>query len=108
MTTTKTKTINWPGASGKEYKYWIHSMNTSFDSKAGNYIFAKQTSPGKWRPVYIGQTGDLSERFDHHHKMECARRNGATHVHAHTNPNEANRLAEETDLVRKWGPVCND
>ncbi|MCA8899725.1 MAG: GIY-YIG nuclease family protein [Hyphomonas sp.] len=101
-------TIDWEGASGKKYRYEIHPMSASFVAKAGNYVFAKETNPGYWAPVYIGQTENLSERFDSHHKIDAARRNGATHIHAHLNPYKSDRLDEETDLVRRWNPPCND
>ena len=71
MTTTQAPTITWTGESGSNYKYWICPMGTFFKEAPGNYIFAKETSPGRWTPIYIGQTGDLSERFDNHHKMPC-------------------------------------
>lgn len=101
-------TILWEGESGRKYKYWIYPLPPNFDAKPGNYIFAKETRPGYWAPIYIGQTSDLSERFEDHHAMPCAKRNGATHIHAHTTEGgESARLAEETDLVRKWSPVCN-
>ena len=106
-TTTKTKTINWTGQSGQQYKYWIHPIGTNFKSEGGNYIFAKEISPNRWQPVYIGQTSDLSERFDNHHKEHCIKSNGATHIHVHTNASETSRLAEERDLIQKWDPVCN-
>ena len=111
MTTiTETKTIDWPGKSGKTYRYWIHPLPPNFKAAAGNYIFAKETSPGngKWLPIYIGETKDLSERFDDHHKMGCIKRNGAMHIHAHTNDNEQARLDEEADLIANWNPPCND
>ncbi len=102
-----TPTIDWAGKSGKTYRYWIHPISTSFKAVAGNYIFAKETQPGYWKPIYIGQTGDLSERFDNHHAMPCIKRNGATHIHAHTQSDKQTRLDEETDLVAKLNPSCN-
>ncbi|WP_324034652.1 hypothetical protein [Aeromonas caviae] len=102
------KTILWPGKSGEQYKYWIHPIGTEFKDISGNYIFAKETSPGKWWPVYIGQTNSLSTRLAHHEKEACAKSNGATHIHAHTSGNEATRLAEEKDLIVNWKPVCNE
>lgn len=102
------KTILWPGKSGEKYKYWIHLIGTEFKDISGNYIFAKETSPGKWWPVYIGQTNSLSTRLSHHEKEACAKNNGATHIHAHTSGNEATRLAEEKDLIVNWTPVCNE
>lgn len=104
---TDEATINWVGQSGKDYKHWIFPLSASFKPVGGNYIFAKETQPGYWSPVYIGQTSDLSERFDNHHAMVCAKRNGATHIHAYSNDNEKQRLAEEMDLIGHWNPTCN-
>ena len=101
-------TIMWPGKSGKEYKYWIYPIGASFKDAPGNYIFAKESKPGHWLPVYIGQTNSLSTRLANHEKESCAKRNGATHIHAHLNEREADRLAEEKDLILRWKPPCNE
>jgi hypothetical protein len=101
------RTIEWPGESGTSYKYWIHPIGTSFKESSGNYMFAKEVTLGRWAPVYIGQTDDLSTRLSNHPKELCAKRNGATHVHAHLNGTEADRLVEEKDLIAKWQPPCN-
>jgi hypothetical protein len=100
-------TINWAGQSGKAYVHWIYPLGTVFDPVAGNYVFAKEVTPNHWSPVYIGQTSDLSVRFDNHHALQCAKRNGATHVHVHRNDNEKQRLGEEMDLIHHWSPSCN-
>jgi hypothetical protein len=100
-------TIEWPGESGKTYRYFIAPMGTPLKAEGGNYIFSKETKPGTWTPIYIGQTGDLNIRFDNHHKADCIRNAGATHIHQHLSGDEKSRLAEETDLVRKWKPPCN-
>jgi len=104
---TDQETIIWVGASGKKYKYWIYAIGTEFSAVAANYIFAKETSTGKYSPIYIGQTGDLSERFDSHHKMSCIKSYGATHIHSHTNVNEQDRLDEEADLISNYNTPCN-
>jgi predicted GIY-YIG superfamily endonuclease len=102
-------TITWPGKSGKQHQYWIHPIGTIFKEEPGNYIYAKETRPGYWAPCYIGQTKNLNERLEGHEKEACAKRKGATHIHAHTNGNgEAARLAEEKDLILKWQPPCNE
>ncbi len=102
------ETIMWPGASGKEYKYWIYPIGTSFKDTPGNYIFAKETAPGRWTPVYIGETDSLKDRLSNHEKMPCVQRHGGTHVHAHTSSADAKtRRAEESDLLAKWDPPCN-
>lgn len=102
-------TILWPGQSGTEYKYWIYPIDFSFKKEPGNYIFAKETSPQKWTPCYIGQTNNLDERLDDHNEEECAKRHGATHIHAHlTSGGKDVRKAEEKDLIMRWDPSCND
>jgi hypothetical protein len=107
-TVTTEVTIDWPGASGQTYRYWIYRMGTALQAKPGNYIFAKETSPGRWAPIYAGETGDLDLRFDNHHKATCITRNGATHIHAHvSSADEKVRRAEEADIVAKWNPTCN-
>ena len=78
------QTIMWPGASGKEYKYWIYAIGTSFKDSPGNYIFAKETSIGRWTPIYIGETDSLQDRLSNHEKLPCVERHGGTHVHAHS------------------------
>ena|SRR5208283_4218907 len=102
-------TINWPGKSGTQYKYWIHPIGTSFKEVPGNYIYAKETSTGGFVPCYIGQTENLGNRLSNHEKETCAKKNGATHIHAHTSGDgDQTRQAEEEDLIFKWQPPCND
>jgi hypothetical protein len=102
------KMIMWPGASGKQYKYWIHPINTSFKGSPGNYIFAKETSPERWIPIYIGETDNIKERLSNHEKMPCVKRHGRTHVHIHNSSSaEELRRAEESDLIANWDPPCN-
>ena|SRR5713226_3071769 len=101
-------TIKWPGKSGKEYTYWIYPVGTKFKDSPGNYIYAKETKPGYWSPVYIGQTNSLSTRLANHEKESCTKRNGATHIHAHISGGETERLTEEKDLITRWKPPCND
>lgn len=100
-------TINWPGQSGAQYQHWIHPIGTSFKDEGGNYVYAKETSPGQWAPLYIGQTNSLKVRLGNHETEAQCKRDGATHIHAHTNGSEAARLAEERDLIALWKPSCN-
>ena len=99
--------IRWPGKSGKQYTSWVYSIDATFADKPGNYIYAKDTQAG-WVSVYIGETSSLKDRLANHEKEPCAKKNGATSVHAHTeHGGEAIRRLEEEDLVEKWHPVCN-
>ncbi len=101
-------TIMWTGASGTKYKYRIYPIGTTFKNVPGNYIFAKESSPGHWSPVYIGETESLKDRLSNHEKMPCVQRHGGTHVHVHTSSSDVtDRTAEESDLLAKWDPPCN-
>lgn len=98
----------WAGASSKEYKYWIYPIGTTFKDSPGNYIYAKEASPGQWTPIYIGETESLQDRLPDHEKLPCVKRNGGTHVHAHASSADVTvRRAEESDLLGKWDPPCN-
>ena len=104
-----TPTCNWPGLSGNTYVYGMHRIGTAFLAVPGNYIFAKESNPGKWTAVYVGQTNNLGERLTDHEREAAAIRHGATHIHVHTNHGgEAVRKAEEKDLILNLQPVCND
>jgi len=93
-------TVEWTGASGTKYTYWVYTLPTGLSSgQDGNYIYTKIVS-NVWVPIYIGQ-GDLGDRtdIDKHHQSRCLKNKGATHVHAHKNAREADRKAEESDLL---------
>lgn len=100
--------IDWEGISGKKYSYGIYPIGTTFKKVPGNYVFAKETKQNTFLPIYIGETEDLSERFDNHHKMPCIKRNGATHITVHVGESSTTvRRAEEKDLIDKYNPACN-
>lgn len=101
-------TMDWQGESGKKYKYWIWDIKTRFEAAPANYIFAKETSPNMFQAIYIGETGDISERFENHEKWDCIAKNGATHVHTHKSSADKNeRCTEESDLLAKRNTSCN-
>ena len=103
-----TQTARWQGQSGRIYDYEVFPIGTTFVEKPGNYIFAA-VSGGMWKACYIGQTENLKDRLGDHEKEACAKRNGATYIHAHvTTGGEAARKAEEEDLIRRHKPPCND
>ncbi len=97
--TKKTETCGWNGASGTTYKYWVYPLGTSLKKAPGNYIIVRLEN-NRWVPIYFGETGDLSERFDGHHKAKCFAKKGATHIHVHTSSDSVKiRQAEEADLL---------
>ena len=97
------ESVVWKGASGRSYTYYVYAMPAGLnDGQDGNYVYAKRLD-GRWQPIYIGQ-GDLGERTDinAHHQSRCLKTKGATHVHARKNGGEADRLAEERDLLKAY------
>jgi hypothetical protein len=105
---SNTPTCNWPGKSGKTYTHYIYPIGSEFAEKAGNYVFCKKNAAGKWAPQYFGQSKNLNNRLANHEKEVCAIARGATHIHAHLNPVESDRLAEEKDLIQNFNPACNE
>jgi uncharacterized protein len=93
----------WAGQSGEMYTYEVHEWPTRLSSGPGNYIFATSESGGGWRPLFIGESGDLSELA----AQERIRgtRQDVTHVHVRLNFNPvAVRRREAADLIERWTP----
>jgi hypothetical protein len=111
MTATTPATLELTGASGKKYTFHIFAYGTEFKPAGGIYAFtlATQKPAGGFTHsiLYIGQTGDLSQRFDDHHKEDCFTRRGANRHCAMVVENEETRLAIEADLIAAYNPPCN-
>lgn len=100
--------IHWKGRSGRNYKYNIYKMGTKFKKIPANFILAQVTSLKKWKPVYVGQTDNLSDYFDTCGKIPCVQENEPSHIHVHRNDAGLKaRLSEELDLINRWHPACN-
>jgi hypothetical protein len=104
----KSLLIYWKDKSGTSHRFWIHPRGTKFNEPCpGIYIYARETSPHKWIPIYIGQTENVNVRLTNHEQQECVDQNGATHIHVSIITSEKSRLATEKDLIEQWKPVCN-
>jgi hypothetical protein len=98
----------WLGASGREYRYSIYMFGTAFGPGAANFIFAREFTPGRNVPLYIGHTNDLSVPFPNFVIAQCIKLRRVTHVHVHFNEtSEEIRRAERSDLIAQWNPPCN-
>lgn len=95
------------GVSGAQYNFEVYSWGTSFNAVGGLYLVLKKQPTGKYSLLYVGQTGDLSERFDNHHKQSSFDRHGKTHIAVRGEGTEKTRLSIETDLIQNYQPVCN-
>jgi len=103
----KSLLIYWKDKSRTSHRFWIYPRGTKFNEPCpGIYIYARETSPHKWIPIYIGQTENVNVGLTDH-EQECVYRNGATHVHVTIVTSEKSRLAITNDLIEQWKPVCN-
>ena len=106
MTAVGSNTITLRGTSGSSYTFSIYPLGQAFKALGGVYAILRFEG-GSYQVLYVGQTGDLSERFDDHHKAACFSRNGATHIAVLVEPSESRRLMIEKDLTAMYSPICN-
>lgn len=95
------------GASGASYPFSVYPWGTPFQRFGAVYSVLRQRPDNHYDILYIGQTADMSERLDYHHKDACFRANGRTHIGVHPEPSDVRRLAIETDLIRGNRTPCN-
>jgi len=104
--------ITWSGASGEALEFTIYEWGKQFKAVGAVYVISHRTPKlsdgGRHEPIYIGETGDLSERFDDHHKASCISRHGPNRICIHRDGNAKSRRHKEADLIQKWSPPCND
>lgn len=100
--------ISVRGASGTAYPFTLYRWGTPFQPFGAVYTVLHQVPDGRYQLLYIGQTADMSQRFDSHHKDSCFARHGRTHLGVHAEPLEQHRRAIETDLIRGNPTPCND
>ncbi len=102
--------VDFAGKSGTAYTFAAYAFGTALKALGGLYIFSVRTvtnGNGSHDPIYIGQTGDLSERFDDHHKAKCIKSKNPNCICIHLEDDEETRLAIETDLLGNRNPPCN-
>jgi excinuclease UvrABC nuclease subunit len=99
---SNTAQISATGASGTKHTFTIYPLNTPFSAVGGVYLILRQNTV-----LYVGQTGDLSNRFDAHHKESCWLRQQADRMAAIAVSGERERLQIEADLINAYNPACN-
>ncbi len=104
----QTKNITLTGASRRTYSFKAFPRGIKFKPSGAVYAILRQTPTGHYSVIYIGQTSDLSKRFENHHKQACFDRNGKSHIALYPVSGESRRFDIETDLLRSYKPVCND
>jgi hypothetical protein len=104
-------TVTFSGKSGTNYEFVAYPLKTEFNAVSGVYFITKRTSNKSGdishAGIYIGQTNDLSIRFDKHHKADCFTEHNANCICIHREADEEKRLAIEQDLIDKYSLPCN-
>ncbi len=104
--------ITFRGQTGRGYEFEAYPWNTTFNEVGAVYVITKRSAKpeggGTHTRIYIGQTSDLSERFDNHHKISCFERHDANCICVHVDNKKGSRLTEEADLIAASSTPCND
>jgi hypothetical protein len=100
------------GKSGKAYRFTVYPLRTKIRKIAGLFIIANrshdESSCQQHQALYVGQTEDLSQPFERHHRAEEFKRHGANCVCLHADESPRSRVEKKRDLVAAMRPVCND
>jgi len=96
-----------PGATGNNYQFRVYEWGTLFNPVCAVYLILSKSNPEIYTILYVGQTSDLSCRFDFHHKQACFDRQHKTHVGVLVEKSEARGLLIKADLIDGHRPVCN-
>lgn len=111
-------TITIKGMSGTSYIFNVYGfsrfsdLKDAFKSIPALYAFTRRfpnsASSYTHDLVYVGETDDLSTRFDNHHKQDCIVKSNANCICIHSfQGTELERLAAETDILNSFDLPCN-
>lgn len=109
---SKISVLTLTGTSGKKYEFNVYPFDTNFKAFGAVYYVSKRTKKlnggGSHSPIYIGQTSDMSDRFDNHHKATCFTRHDANCLSIHQEEDELERIRNEKDLIEAYDLPCNE
>ena len=106
----------WRGCNSGSYPFDVHPFlggyktlpNLFVTSVPAIYIFARLEADG-YKPIYIGQTTDISGIFVDPYTMNCISKYKETHIHIRVNnSNKYDKLREERDIVEFYKPPLNN
>jgi hypothetical protein len=99
------------GRGNSLYQFTAYTLDTTFRAVGAVYMFTIRTldnsGSGSHDVVYIGQTGDLSTRFEDHHKASCITRKGANCICIYLESSQETRCAIERELLANYDHPCN-
>ena len=110
---TKIANYDVPGKSGTKYRFSMYKYPDDLESASAVYILTHRNvdaeGKGKHTNIYVGQTSNLSERHEDHHKEECFQRRSANCIGILIEGDERRRLAIEADIRNNgFNWLCND
>lgn len=104
-------TIAVTGDSGAEYTFSVYNRRATFKELGAVYLMSKRAlnakGSGNHTWIYVGETGDLSDRPLNHHCKDCFDKHGANAVSILRESSRSRRLEIETDIRRALNPPCN-
>lgn len=111
-------TVTIKGMSGTNYVFNVYGFTKfsdlldAFKAIPALYAFTHRSQKGMSYThglVYVGETGDLSTRFNNHHKDDCIMNGNANCICIHSfNGTESERLAAEADILNAFDLPCNE
>ena len=111
-------TITIQGMSGTNYIFNVYGFTKfsdlvdAFKNISALYAFTNRFPQGTSFThdlIYVGETNDLSIRFNNHHKENCIMKGNANCICIHSfHGTDSERLAAETDILNAFDLPCND
>jgi hypothetical protein len=107
----KISKLKLKGKSGEEYAFSVYPLDQGFKAVGAVYAVTRRHKNKKGEyshdVIYVGETRNLSERFEDHHKIDCFKEHDANCICVHRDDDSDSRLAKEDDLVKQHNPDCN-
>jgi hypothetical protein len=100
-------TLSIRGDSGAEYNFTLYPWRQPFSPFGAVYAVLRHDGTSQYSILYLGETADMDQRFDDHHKQRCFDRRGHTHIGVLPEPAPARRQAIAAELIRIHNPPCN-
>ncbi len=99
-------TMKCTGASGTQYEFELYPWNTVWRPVPVVYVVLRHDG-AQWKVLYVGETGDVKQRFANHERQPCFDRHLKTHLAVRQETSAVRRTAMEKDIMKNYNPPCN-